>query len=350
MYRKYYGLKRKPFELAPVGGRVYLSESHREALAILRYGVISNKGFLLLIGGVGTGKTTILNTFLAMVKDRVRVCVLDNPKLNKHEFFTYVAGSLGIPYKKNKGSFILQFAEFLFKYENEGGKVLLIIDEAQAFPLDLLEEIRLLSNHAGEKNVLTIFLVGQPEIQKTLANPQLLPLRQRIGIRHILEPLSEDDTAQYISYRLNKAGATNTALFNRGAIAAIHKESSGNPRLINIICDHALISGFNLDKNYIDKDIIDECIKEIKLKGEKKLQVSDIKQRKGFFAKFLTLFYYQSRKSTIILAIFLLSIIITTILYYYYPSEFNNTINHYKTLIFKSLHKVQKVWENSPKP
>jgi general secretion pathway protein A len=275
MYRKYYGLTQKPFELAPVGGRVYLSESHREALATLRYGVIANKGFLLLTGGVGTGKTTVLNTLLGMVRDKIKVCVLNNPTLSKHEFFSYLSGSLGIPYKNNKGDFILNFASFLKKYEEEGGKVLLIIDEAQAFPINLLEEIRLLSNHAGEKNALSIFLIGQPELQEKLADPLLLPLRQRIGIRHHLEPLTEQDTAQYIVYRLNNAGAVNSALFDSSATNLIHKESRGNPRLINIICDHALISGFNQDLNHIDKTIIEDCIKEIKLTGEKKLQASD---------------------------------------------------------------------------
>lgn len=275
MYRKYYGLRHKPFELAPVGGRVYLSEGHREALATLRYGVITNKGFLLLTGGVGTGKTTVLNTLLAMVKDKVRVVVLNNPTLSKHEFFTFLSGKLGVPYNKNKGTFILQLATFLKEYAEEGGKVLLIIDEAQAFPINLLEEIRLLSNHAGQINALSIFLIGQPELQDKLADPILLPLRQRIGLRHHLEPLSESDTSQYIAYRLNKADAVNSAIFDHSAVSVIHKESGGNPRLINIICDHALITGFNQNLRTISKNVIDECITEIKLKNEKKLQRSD---------------------------------------------------------------------------
>ncbi|BHH86307.1 ExeA family protein [Desulforhopalus sp. 52FAK] len=286
MYRKYYGLKHKPFELAPVGGRVYLSEGHREALATLRYGVIANKGFLLLTGGVGTGKTTVLNTLLGMLKDKVRLCVLNNPKLSKHEFFSFISKSLGIPYKKNKGTFILDFAKYLKDYSKEGGKVLLIIDEAQAFPIELLEEIRLLSNHAGEDNALSIFLIGQPELQDQLADPLLLPLRQRIGLRHHLEPLSESDTAQYIAYRLNKAGAVNSALFNTEAVALIHKESRGNPRLINIICDHALISGFSGDLRIINKNTVADAINEIKLHKEKKLQASDLQKRNYFTRMF----------------------------------------------------------------
>lgn len=292
MYRKYYGLKHKPFELAPVGGRLYLSEGHREALATLRYGVISNKGFILLTGGVGTGKTTVLNTLLGMVKDKVRVVVLNNPTLSKHEFFTYLSSKLDVPYKNNKGTFILELANFLNNYGKEGGKVLLIIDEAQAFPIDLLEEIRLLSNHAGQKNALSIFLIGQPELQDKLADPTLLPLRQRIGLRHHLEPLSESDTGQYIAYRLNKAGALNSALFDNSAVSAIHRESRGNPRLINIMCDHALITGFNRDLRTISKNVIDECIKEIKLQKEKRLQGLDNQKKPkvafNFFGKQLS--------------------------------------------------------------
>lgn len=285
MYRKYYGLQHKPFELAPVGGRVYLSEGHREALATLRYGVIANKGFLLLTGGVGTGKTTVLNTLLGMLKAKVHVCVLNNPTLDKHEFYSYLAKELGIPYKKNKGTFIHDFTVFLKNYAKEGRKVLLIIDEAQAFSLNMLEEIRLLSNHAGERNALSIFLIGQPELQEQLADPLLLPLRQRIGLRHHLEPLSETDTAQYIAYRLNKAGAANSAIFDNDAISTIHRESRGNPRLINIICDHAMISGFNHDRRTINKHIIDDCIEEIKLQKEKKLQGSDSQSKSGISSK-----------------------------------------------------------------
>ena len=320
MYRKYYGLKHKPFELAPVGGLVYLSEGHREALATLRYGVISNTGFLLLTGGVGTGKTTVLNTLLGMVKDKVRVVVLNNPTLSKHEFFTYLSGKLGVPYNNNKGSFILQLVNFLKKYAEEGGKVLLIIDEAQSFPINLLEEIRLLSNHAGQRNALSIFLIGQPELQDKLADPLLLPLRQRIGLRHHLEPLSESDTGQYIAYRLNKAGALNSALFDNSAVSAIHKESGGNPRLINVICDHALITGYNRDLRTISKNVIDECIKEIKLQNEKKLLGSDNQKKSKIVFKFFGK-QFSFSKRTFIACLAAVIVIISAILLYNFAPE-----------------------------
>ena len=315
---------------------MYLSESHREALATLRYGVIANKGFLLLTGGVGTGKTTILNTLLGMVKSKIRVCVLNNPKLSKHEFFSYLAGALSIPYNKNKGSFILQFADFLKQYEKEGGKVLLIIDEAQAFPTDLLEEVRLLSNHAGQKNALSIFLIGQPELQLKLADPQLLPLRQRIGIRHHLEPLTEKDTAQYIAYRLNKAGAGNSAIFDNDAIVSIHKASRGNPRLINIICDHALISGFNLDINYINKEIIEECVKEIKLQGEKKLQGSDTLHNNYVIKLLGRSFTIPKTAVTALLMIVLAALLV--ILYEYAPKTWWSYVKNLYSLLLENFN------------
>ncbi len=275
MYCNFYSLENKPFELAPVGGLVYLSDAHREGIAMLRYGVVADKGFVLLTGGVGAGKTTVLNTLLDMVKDKVRVCVLNNPKLNRHEFYYYLSKKLGISYKGNKGDFIVQFTKLLDKYDRHGGKVLLIIDEAQVFPINLLEEIRLLSNHADARNVFSIFLIGQPELQQTLAHERLLPLRQRIGIRYHLTPLDRQDTAQYVLYRLNSAGAANPALFSAEAIDYIHLASQGNPRLINIICDHALLSGFAQDKLQIEKDIILECLEDIRLDGEESLQISE---------------------------------------------------------------------------
>lgn len=319
MYRKYYGLQHKPFELAPVGGRVYLSEGHREALATLRYGVIANKGFLLLTGGVGTGKTTVLNTLLGMLKDKVRVCVLNNPTLEKHEFYSFLSRELGIPYTKNKGTFIHDFADFLRNYAKEGGKVLLIIDEAQAFPLDMLEEIRLLSNHAEERNALSIFLIGQPELQDQLADPLLLPLRQRIGLRHHLEPLSENDTAQYIVYRLNKAGAVNSAIFDSEAVSVIHRESRGNPRLINIICDHAMISGFNHDLRTINKKVIEDCVKEIKLQKEKKLQGSDLRKKNSFTLKIFGRPFNISKILAALIAVILIAALAIVAAYMFAP-------------------------------
>ena len=276
MYYSHYGLKDNPFDLAPNGSYVYMSETHKEGLATLRYGVIANKGFLLLTGGVGVGKTTILNALLRMVESQVIVCLLNNPTLTKKEFYYYLANKTGVPYNNNKSKFILHFNEYLALCRKKEEKVLLVIDEAQAFSVDLLEEIRLLSNLAEESNVLSIFLVGQPEIREQLATSQLLPLRQRIGIRYHLEPLSSEDTKHYIHYRLQRGGASNTSIFTEEAVATIHKASQGNPRLINILCDHAMLSSFAKDQEVISKELVVECIDEIRLPGEETLQTSEL--------------------------------------------------------------------------
>ncbi|EKD38011.1 MAG: AAA ATPase [uncultured bacterium] len=274
MYRKFYCLDKRPFELAPVGGLVYLSDAHREGLAILRYGIVADKGVLLLTGGVGAGKTTLLNTLLNMLQDGIEVCLLNNPRMTRIEFFYYLGAKLGISGNVNKSQFILEFSELLGKFQAEKKKLLLIIDEAQASPINLLEEIRLLSNHAGERNVFSIFLIGQPELREKLASPQLLPLRQRIGVSYHLEPLTREETSQYIVYRLKMAGAAKTSIFTEKAIDCIYEASRGTPRLINVICDHAMVLGFTREISLIDQASIIECLEAVGLQGEKRLQVS----------------------------------------------------------------------------
>jgi general secretion pathway protein A len=276
MYRKFYGLDKKPFELAPLGGLVYLSEAHKEGLAILRYGVIADKGFLLLTGGVGAGKTTVLNTMLDMLPAEIDVCLLNNPKMDRFQFFYFLGAKLGIKCNGNKSLFILKFYELLEKYGKEGRKLLLIIDEAQAFSIDLLEEIRLLSNHAEGRNVFSIFLIGQPELQEKLASPQLLPLRQRIGVKYHLTYLTREETSQYIVYRLQMAGAVKTSIFDKKAVDCIYAATRGTPRLINILCDHALIFGFTREMHQINKDIIKKSIQAISLQGEESAPISPV--------------------------------------------------------------------------
>ena len=279
MYYSYYGLKINPFELAPDGSYVYMSETHKEGLATLRYGVIANKGFLLLTGGVGVGKTTILNALLGMLENKVIVCLLNNPSLTKDEFYLYLASKLDLAYDGNKSSFVLQFEKLLLQCRETGEKTLLVIDEAQAFSIELLEEVRLLSNLAGPSNVFSIFLVGQPEIREQLATSQLLPLRQRIGIRYHVEPLSGKDTEKYINFRLDRAGAGKSSIFTDEAVATIHEASQGNPRLINILCDHAMLTGFAKDLKVIDKPLIVESLEELRLPGEETLQTSEMRSR-----------------------------------------------------------------------
>ncbi len=270
MYLRHFNLKKKPFELNTTARSLFISENHKEALAILIYAVLSQKGFLLLTGEVGTGKTTLLQILEHKIKHMGEVCLLSNPKLTKKEFFFYFAKKLGIKYGGNKAQFLLSFSKYLDERQKQNKKVVLVIDEAHVLSVDLLEEVRLLSNQMGEKpNTLSIFLVGQPELQDRLAHERLLPLRHRIGIKYELTSFSPKDTAQYILFRLQGAGGLGQ-IFTPKALTRIHQITRGNPRMINIICDNALLTGFSEDLHTIDKPIIDECVEELKLSVENK--------------------------------------------------------------------------------
>ncbi len=275
MYEQFYALEEKPFELSPRGDLLYLSETHKEGLAILRYGVIADKSFVLLVGGVGTGKTTILNGLLQMIDDQIHVCLLNNPRLTRDEFYFFLGQKLNIEHDGNKARFLLKLSVLLDDLAQKGEKLLIIIDEAQAFSVELLEEVRLLSNEASDSNTIGIFLVGQPEVTTLLKHPQLLPLRQRIGVSYTLTALAEEDTAQYISFRLQNAGAANTAIFAKDAVKEVYKVTQGNPRLINIVCDNALIDGFTHEQQKITRKNIKRSVKGILLENEDALSVSE---------------------------------------------------------------------------
>ena len=173
-----------------------------------------------------------------------------------------------------RAKFLLEFEEFLANSKKRGERVLLIIDEAHLLSVDLLEEVRLLSNHDTKYNVMSIFLVGQTEINELLLNERLNALRQRIGVRFHLEKFSENETKGYVNFRLLKAGTTRHDLFDEQAIKEIHKASQGTPRLINIVCDHALVFGFSEGKKNIDASLIQECVQELKIPGNISQQVS----------------------------------------------------------------------------
>lgn len=269
MYTKYFGLARKPFALTPDPSVVFLSETHQEGLAILKYGIISKKCFLVLTADVGSGKTTLLQALVNALEQDVHLCLLNNPILHRDEFFSYIAKKLGLQWDGNKAMFLIEFGNLLKKcYENDE-RVLLIFDEAHVLPVDLLEEIRLLSNLEEKgQDVLSIFLVGQPELNERMSDDRLLPLRQRIGIRFHLHRFTQDETRQYILFRLRSAGARHLNIFSEEAMAMIHKMSQGTPRLINIICDHALLTGFAESKPVIGAELIEESVDDLHFPGE----------------------------------------------------------------------------------
>lgn len=269
MYNRFYGFTRQPFDLIPDPERVFMSETHKEGLAILKYGVIAKKGFLVLTGAVGTGKTTLLHALIHSLDGNVHRCMLNNPTLTRDEFFAFLATQYNLPWKGNKATYLIEFSKFLAECRNRDEQVLLIVDEAHVMPVELLEEIRLLSNQdATGGAVLSIFLIGQPELNSHLSDERLLPLRQRIGIRFHLELFTRDATIQYVIYRLRMAGARNLDIFTDDALTLVHRVTNGTPRLINIVCDHALLTGFADNKSLIDASVIKECVQELHFPGE----------------------------------------------------------------------------------
>ncbi len=269
MYRNHFGLVRKPFELTPDFNVLFLGESHKEALAVLKHGVVSDKGFLLFTGGVGTGKTTLINVLSKTLENPGFICLISNPTLGIDDFFYYFAAQLGLLFDGNKAKFLFLFSKLLEECKKNNRKVLLIVDEAHALPTDLLEEMRLLVNMAAEvKDVLSIFLVGQPELLGRLTEEQLSPLSQRIAVRYHLNQLSKADSLQYVLFRLKWAGAKNNRLFSEKALESIYQATRGNPRQINIICDNALFAAYSRDRLEVDEMLIRECIEKLHIPGD----------------------------------------------------------------------------------
>ena len=235
----------------------------------MKYGVLNNQGFLLLTGDVGTGKTTLINTLLNSLDSDTVVINISDPRLDKLDFFKLVSHSLGLDTKlRTKFDFITTFGDFLCRTHDSGKRVLLIIDEAHKLSLDSLEEIRLLSNiERQDTKLLNVFFIGQDEFNGTIIRPECRALRQRVTIVHHIEPLNGDETEQYVKYRLRVAG-TQKAIFTDRALKEVYRFSRGYPRLINIVCDRALLAGYTDDLQTIPPKVIRECVKDLRLPGE----------------------------------------------------------------------------------
>ncbi len=266
MYTSFYNLSKKPFQISSDPGFMWFGEKHKEAMATLEYGILDNKGFLLLTGDVGTGKTTLINALLQRLGQDVICTTVPDPGLEKMDFFNYIATGFGIDKEfQSKGVFLAYFKRFLVQASEAGKKVLLIIDEAQLLTQELLEEIRLLSNiEKSDAKLINIFFVGQNEFNEILNREQNRAVRQRLTLNYNIDPLTPDETADYIKYRLTVAGADH-AIFDDAATQEIFIYSGGFPRRINVICDHCLLSGYVQDKNIIDRNIVRECAKELKI-------------------------------------------------------------------------------------
>jgi len=267
MYAEFYGLVRPPFEMTPDPAFLYLGETHREGLATLLYGVQAGKGFVLLTGEVGTGKTTLLHALLGQLDASTASAFLFNPKLDPLDFFLVLFDEFGIQKTcRTKAEYLLALNHFLIERLERNQTTLLIIDEAQNLSAEMLEEVRLLSNlETPSKKLLQIMLVGQPELNALLARPELRQLRQRIVLRHHLRPFDPQEIDEYIAERLALAGYTGKGIFKRSARREIHAVTGGVPRLVNVVCDGALLQGYAKDQSVIGVELIREVAADLGL-------------------------------------------------------------------------------------
>ena len=266
MYLEHYKLKVKPFQITVDPKFLWLGEKHKEALATLRYGILDNRGFLLLTGEVGTGKTILINRLVSMLDIDTVVATLPDPDLESMDFYNLLADGLNMKRTfDSKAAFLIHLRDFLYQSYAKQQQVLLIIDESQRLNHRLMEDIRVLSNiEMHDRKLINIFFVGQQEFNSILMTPQNRALAQRITVRYHIEPLDKKETGDYIHHRLNIAGS-NKKLFDDSAITEVYQFSGGIPRLINIICDHALLTGYAQGVRQIDGRIILECAEELRI-------------------------------------------------------------------------------------
>ncbi len=270
MYNDFYKLNENPFNITSDPSFFFSSIRHEEAFNHLAYGITSRKGILVITGEIGTGKTTLCRTLLNRLDDKIKTALILNPSFSDLQLLQMIINDLGIKCeKKTKLDLVGAITLFLVEESAQGNNVAVIIDECQNLNIRQLEQIRLLSNLETEKQkLLQIILVGQPELCDKLKNPALRQLNQRITVRYHILPLGKDEITHYISHRLKIAGANPKLVFTPKAIDAIYTHSQGTPRLINIICDRALLAGFVKETFTIDDQIINDSAKEMQFAYE----------------------------------------------------------------------------------
>jgi general secretion pathway protein A len=265
VYLEYYGLRQPPFDITPNPQLLFHSAKHREALNHLLYGIRERKGFVQLTGEVGAGKTTMCRAMLEQLDGRFSTALILNPVLNAGELMKAVAIEFGLHVKDlDRLDTVAAINNFLLKQVEHGKDTVLIIDEAQDLTDELLEQVRLLSNiETDDRKLLQIVLMGQPELRDRLNNPRLRQLRQRITVRYHLMPLTFFETGQYIQHRLELCGARGVPYFTQPALWRIYHYSRGVPRLINAVCDKALLAGFVQQTDRVTFRIIGRAIHEL---------------------------------------------------------------------------------------
>lgn len=266
MYCEFYGLKELPFNITPDPKFLFFTNQHKEAFNHLLYGIQQRKGFIQLTGEVGSGKTTLCRAVLSALPSNVKTALVLNPGLTENQLLRAILTDFGIKVtNKDKFSYIERLNSFLLDQLKKNNNVTIIIDEAQNLSSQVLEQIRLLSNlETDQHKLMQIVLCGQPELREKLMSENLRQLRQRITVRYHLTPLSESDVALYINHRMKMAGWQNqNSIFTDEAISAIYSYTQGVPRLINAVCDIALLAGFVAGQKIVNKDCVFKAIKQL---------------------------------------------------------------------------------------
>jgi general secretion pathway protein A len=268
MYEQFFGLRERPFDLTPNPKFLMLTPGHREALASLVYGLARRNGLTVLIGEAGTGKTTLLRTALERQTDEPGYVYLNNPTLTRAEFVEFLAVRFGLPERAqlSKAQFLVAFEQRLRERNEANQASVLIIDEAQSLPYELLEEVRLLANmETADRKLLTVVLAGQPELGDRLDEPQLRQLKQRVALRCELRPLTANETASYIKHRIEVAGGVASDMFTRDAVVLIHQRTHGIPRTVSVLSDNALVTAFAMGQRPVSRRIVEEVCRDFAL-------------------------------------------------------------------------------------
>jgi general secretion pathway protein A len=268
MYQRFFGLRESPFNVNPDPRYLYLTRHIQEALAGLTYGIQNRKGFILLTGEVGTGKTTLLNRLLDWLRgQKVATAYIFNSRLEVNHLFDFMMADFEIPCdSRDKSQVLLRLNQWLLERYRAGETAVLIVDEAQNLTPDVLEEIRLLTNlETATEKLLQIVLTGQPELEEKLKIPQLRQLRQRITLRCRTSPLSLEETFGYIAERLRIAGANGEPVFSKEAIQTIHLYSRGIPRVVNLLCEHSMINAYVDSLRPVPAQLVEEVAREFQL-------------------------------------------------------------------------------------